>query len=89
MMGRTDAQSYALLAAFESWLARAAARWELAHTATLSVEFLAAFGMELGPRLELTARIRTSRLSAEELATLRAPPFSAFVDQNALAVFQG
>ena len=45
--------------------------------------------MELGPRLELTARIRTSRLTGEELATLRAPPFSAFVDQNALAVFQG
>ena len=89
MMGRTDAQSYALLVAFESWLARAAARWELAQTARLSVEFLVAFGAELGPRLEPMVRVRTSRLTAEELATLRSPPFSSFVDLNALAVFQG
>ena len=45
--------------------------------------------MELTPRLDVNARIRTAKLSAEELATLRSPPWCNFVDQNSLAMFQG
>lgn len=89
MLGQTDAQAYTLLVAFESFLARAAQRWELAQTAALSVEFLVAFGAELTPRLDVMTRIRTAPLSATELATLRSPPWNAFVDQTSLNMFQG
>ena len=88
-MGKTDPQSYALLAAFESFLARAAQRWDLTQAAALSVEFLVAFGSELTPRLDVNTRIRTSKLNPAELATLQSPPYLPFIDQNALQMFQG
>lgn len=89
MMGKTDPQSYALLAAFESFLALVAKRWDLSQSATLSVEFLVAFGAELTPRLDVNTRIRTSKLSPAELATLRSPTYLPYIDQNALEMFQG
>ena len=88
-MGKTDAQSYALLVAFETFLARAAARWDAAQAAALSVEFLVAFGAELTPRLDVMNRIRTAKLSAAELKTLKSPPHNAFVEQSTLEMFQG
>lgn len=89
MMGKTDAQSYALLVAFETFLARAAATWDAAQAAALSVEFLVAFGAELTPRLDVMNRIRTAKLSAAELKTLKSPPHNAFVEQSTLEMFQG
>ena len=38
--------------------------------------------------LQVNHRIRSTKLTAEELATLRAPPFVSFVDQSALQIFQ-
>ena len=54
----------------------------------LSVEFLTCFGAELTPRLDVHHRIRSTRLSDAEVATLRAPPFSPYVDQNVIVRFQ-
>ena len=44
---------------------------------------------ELVPRLDLMARVRGAKMEAAEVASLRAPPFAAFVDQQQLATFQG
>ena len=59
MMGKTDPHSYALLVAFESFLARLAKQWDLKVISGLSVDFLVAFGAELTPRLD--ARVLESR----------------------------
>jgi len=88
MIGKADEQGYALTTAFESFVSAAAKGWEPQQTSHLSVEFLVAFGRELGRRLDITHRIRSSKLSADELNTLKTPPFSTFVNQWELQMFQ-
>ena len=60
----------------------------LAQANALSVEFLVAFGNELGERLDIRQRVRSTTLMADELHTLRTPPFAALVDQGMLGMFQ-
>ena len=89
VIGSTDPSAYAATLAFESFLAKLAARcWQPQHIGKLSVDFLVAFGCELTPRLDVNHRIRSTELTAADKAKLRAPPFSGFVDQTALAAFQ-
>lgn len=88
MMGRTDHESLALLQAFEALLVKACAGWTAAQANALSVEFLVAFGNELGERLDIRQRVRSTKLMADELHTLRTPPFAALVDQGMLGMFQ-
>ena len=43
---------------------------------------------ELGERLDIRQRVRSTKLMADELHTLRTPPFAALVDQGMLGMFQ-
>ena len=82
-------QPLVVTVAFEGFLAAVAARsWQPAHASRCSVEFCVAFGQELTQRLNINHRVRTTKLTPEELATLRSPPFAPFVDQSALQMFQ-
>jgi hypothetical protein len=60
----------------------------VACAARLSVEFTVAFGTELTSRLDINHRVRSTKLTPEELTTLRSPPFAPFVDEIALQIFQ-
>merc|ERR1712167_494479 len=45
-------------------------------------------GLELTPRLDVHHRIRSTKLTDEEMAVLTSPPYSHFVDQALLERFQ-
>jgi hypothetical protein len=89
MLGDPSGTGVALVAAFETWLKLTAQGWTTADTELLPVEFLVAFGRELTQRLDCSHRIRSTKLNAESLRTLRTPPFDAYVDQPMLTSFQG
>jgi len=88
-IGDPTPDGVALAEAFEAWLAERARGWTTADVAELPVEFLIAFGRELTPRLDIGHRIRSTKLSEDELATLSQPPFCHYVDATLLASFQG
>ena len=88
-LGDPSAFGVTITEAFEAWLAVVARGWTPQSVAQLPVEFLIAFGRELTPRLDVNDRIRSTRLDADTLATLRAPPFGRFVDSTLLDTFQG
>ena len=88
-LGETGPLPLAALKALEHYIARKATQsWGEEEVGRLSVEFLTCFGAELTPRLDVHHRIRSTRLSDADVATLRAPPFSPYVDQNVIVRFQ-
>jgi len=87
-LGETSPTAIAVTKAFEAYLARKALEWSTDTVRQLSVDFLTAFAVELTPRLDINHRMRSVKLSAEEVHTLSMPPFSAFVDQGVLRTFQ-
>ena len=78
----------AVTVAFESFLSKLVASWRPHDVSRLSVNFLIAVGAELTRRLDVHHRIRSTKLSAAELATLRSLPFKNFVDLATLNTFQ-
>lgn len=88
-LGAAEPMALAALKALEAYLARKAACWGDAEARRLSVEFTVCFSAELTPRLDVHHRIRASKLSEAELATLSQPPYAQYVDQRVLRRFQG
>lgn len=87
--GALDSHASAVTVALESFLSKlVAAVWTPRHVVRLSVNFLVAFGAELTGRLDVHHRIRSTKLNAAELATLRSEPFKIFVDAKALRTYQ-
>lgn len=86
-IGQTQPAALAATKAFEAYLLAKASSWTSEITAKLPIEFLVAFSQELGA-LGIQHRVRTSQLTAGEVRVLSSPPFSAFVDQATLRLFQ-
>lgn len=86
LIGQTDPMALAATKAFEAYLTTQVANWGPAEAARLSSDFLVAFGNEMTPRLDVHHRIRSCKLSAQEVDALRASPA---VDQAVLRTFQG
>ena len=86
--GALEPHPMAVTVAFESFLSKLVASWRPHDVSRLSVNFLIAFGAELTRRLDVHHRIRSTKLSAAELATLRSLPFKNFVDLATLNTFQ-
>lgn len=84
-IGRSAPLPLAVTEAFEHYLSKQCSNWGPDQTAHLSNDFLIAFGRELTPRLDIHHRIRSTRLSEEEVIRLTA---STCVDQNVLRLFQ-
>ena len=87
-LGEATLLPIAATRAFEKYLQRKALHWSDEHTRRFSVEFLVAFGRELTPRLDVSHRIRSTKLTVEEYNALSGPPFSLGVDQGVLHRFQ-
>merc|ERR1711977_594653 len=87
-MGEVSALPLAAMKAFEKYLARKVATWSDDEAKSLSVQFLVCFGLELTPRLDVHHRIRSTKLTDEEMAVLTSPPYSHFVDQALLERYQ-
>ena len=88
-LGEPTRTAIAATRAFEHYLKAKASCWGVAEASRLSVEFLVTFGMEMTPRLDVNNRIRSGKLSEDDIRTLSLPPFSQFVDQGILQRFQG
>ena len=86
--GALEPHPMAVTVAFESFLSKLVASWRPHDVSRLSVNFLIAFGAELTRRLDVHHRIRSTKLSSQELATLRSLPFKNFVDLATLNTFQ-
>ena len=64
--------------------------WDDADAATLSAAFLAAFGNELTPRLDLEHALRSRALPHDDLAWLRALPAATIAfNRGLIDTFQG
>merc|ERR1719238_2318733 len=87
-MGEVSALPLAAMKALEKYLARKVATWSEDEAKSLSVQFLVCFGLELTPRLDVHHRIRSTKLTDEEMAVLTSPPYSHFVDQALLERYQ-
>ena len=88
-IGDPSPDGVAITEAFEGWLLDTARSWSDEDAALLPVEFLIAFGRELTTRLDISHRIRSTKLDAESLATLTTPPFGRYVDPEVVRAFQG
>lgn len=88
-LGEPTPTAIAATRAFEHYLASKVASWGDAEASRLSVEFLVAFGMEMTQRLDVNHRIRSGKLGEDDIRTLSMPPFSQFVDQGTLHIYQG
>ncbi|KAL3942459.1 MAG: hypothetical protein SGBAC_003343 [Bacillariaceae sp.] len=86
-IGQTTPNGIALTMAFENYVTTVASKWGDRDAATLSVEFLVAFGNEMTKRLDVNHRIRSSRLSGRDVAILKMEPFSAYVDIKSLQAY--
>jgi hypothetical protein len=80
--------SLALTEAFEAYLSQLAKNWGDRDVSCLSVETLLAFGRELTPRLDINNRIRSWKLSDEELLILSSESFAGCVDMRAMQQYQ-
>ena len=87
-LGELNPMSLCATRAFEKYLARKVATWDYALFRGLSVEFLIAFGRELGPRYDIQVRIRSDKLNDDDLLTLSNQPFAAYVNQDVLNRYQ-
>lgn len=88
-IGLTTPHGLAVTHAFEAYLAKTVqASWGVETVKALSAGFLVAFAVEMTPRLDVYQRVRSTAMRPDEVATLAAPPYDRFVDQNLLRTFQ-
>uniref|UniRef100_A0A7S2N096 Uncharacterized protein n=1 Tax=Helicotheca tamesis TaxID=374047 RepID=A0A7S2N096_9STRA len=87
-MGGTHPCALAVLETFEDYLKGKAETWTDQDISLLSVEFLVAFGRELTERLDIHHRIRSKKLSNDEILLLQNEPYSLYVNQDMLRAFQ-
>ena len=89
--GALEPHTMAVTVAFESFLSKLVASWRPHDVSRLSVNFLIAFGAELTRRLDVHHRIRSTKLSAQELARSRTLQEQSNITQSAfqLLVFSG
>jgi len=87
-IGSLTPTGYAITDAVELYLTDVAKQWSDTVAAELPISFTLAFGRELTTRIDINHRIRSMKLTREDVAALASPPFSAFVDQTVLRTFQ-
>mmetsp|Transcript_23970 Transcript_23970/g.58586 ORF Transcript_23970/g.58586 Transcript_23970/m.58586 type:complete len:710 (+) Transcript_23970:85-2214(+) len=87
-IGQTTPNALAITKAFEAYLSQKAWAWGDYQASAFSIEFLVAFGNELSTRLDINHRIRSQKLSREELLILSKPPFCNYVQQDTMRIFQ-
>lgn len=87
-LGELSELAVTVTRAFEHYLASKVKCWGEGQVRGLSIEFLVAFGRELTIRLDAMHRIRSTKLSDEELRTLSLAPFAKFVDQDVMRRYQ-
>jgi hypothetical protein len=87
-IGETTPRALAITKAFEAYLSQTAWTWGDKEAYGFSVEFLIAFGNELSTRLDINHRIRSTKLSDEEVDVLAQQPFCNYVQPEAMQVFQ-
>lgn len=87
-IGMVNPVALAVTEAFEAYLFQLAKEWGDREVVSLSIEFLTAFGRELSPRLNVNNKIRSTKLSKEEMLILATEPFSHCVDPEAMRFFQ-
>lgn len=87
-IGMINPVSLALTGAFEAYLSQLSKSWGDGEVSSLSVEFLVAFGRELGPRLDVNNRLRTKKLTEEEMLILSSHPFASCVGLQAMRQYQ-
>jgi hypothetical protein len=87
-IGKTTPRALAITKAFEAYLSQTAWTWGDEEASGFSVEFLIAFGNELSTRLDINHRIRSTKLSDEEVDVLSNQPFCNYVQPEAMQVFQ-
>lgn len=87
-LGEPEPLPLAATKAFEQCLKEASSAWGTEEASRLSIDFLVAFGAELGPRLDVHHRLRSARLSDDALRRLTSPPLSAYVQRGVLEAFQ-
>eukprot|EP00128_Syssomonas_multiformis_P000068 Colp12_sorted_trinity150504_noHs@8410 len=90
-IGLTTTVGLAVTVAFENLLTEIYVPfWTDQHVAGFSIAFITAFGMELGPSLDITHAIRARQLSETDIAWLLSLPPSLMGHlRGLLAVFQG
>ena len=89
-VGQPTAEGVAFTEALEALLVREyVGWWDDADAATLSAAFLAAFGNELTPRLDLEHALRSRALPHDDLAWLRALPVAIAFNRGLIDTFQG
>jgi hypothetical protein len=88
-IGKITPVALAVTQAFEAYLSQLVQGWGEREAASLSVEFLIAFGNEMTKRLDVNNRIRSARLSPHEIQVLSTQPFCDYVDHEAVETFQG
>ena len=88
-VGQPTPEGVAFTEAFEALLVREyVGWWSDADAATLSTAFLAAFGNELSPRLDLEHALRSRALPPADLAWLRALPPAIAFNRGLIDTFQ-
>jgi len=88
-IGNIDPLSLALTKAFEHYLSWLVQEWgDMDAASSFSIEFLAAFGRELTERFDLNSRIRSGRLTEEDLKVLSTEAFAHCVDPEVMWAFQ-
>jgi hypothetical protein len=89
-VGKVTPVALAVTQAFETYLSQMAENyWGEREAALLSVDFLVAFGNEMTQRLDVNNRIRSTRLTPQEIQVLSEQPFANFVDRESFEAFQG
>eukprot|EP00980_Cylindrotheca_fusiformis_P014710 scaffold4004_cov105-Cylindrotheca_fusiformis.AAC.9 len=88
LIGDTSPRGLAITKAFEAYLSQTAWTWGDKEAAGFCVEFLIAFGNELSTRLDVNHRIRSKKLTEEEVAILSKQPFCNYVQPDAMRIFQ-
>jgi hypothetical protein len=89
-IGKITPVALAVTQAFETYLSQMAeSYWGEREAALLSVDFLVAFGNEMTQRLDVNNRIRSTRLTPQEIQVLSEQPFANFVDRESFEAFQG
>jgi hypothetical protein len=88
IMGKLTPKALAITKAFEAYLSQTAWTWGDREACGFAVEFLIAFGNELSSRLDINHRIRSTKLTDEEIEILSKEPFCNHVDREAMQCFQ-
>ncbi|CAJ1964329.1 unnamed protein product [Cylindrotheca closterium] len=87
-IGSVNPVSIAVTEAFEAYLSQLVVEWGDRDVAHFSVEFLVAFGQELSKRLDINNRLRSTKVSREEMLLLATHPFAGCVDPAVMQYYQ-